>query len=202
MYFSQQCYSVLLVSESERFRHIVTGLLPAASYAPILTVPSVSAAQRAALERVYDLVILSAPLPDEFGTAFAVSQCGNRQTVVLMLVRAALLEELRSQVADRGVFTLAKPTTREALTTAIHWMTAARERLRRVEEGAQTLEQKMQEIRLLNRAKWLLIEGRGMSEVEAHRFLEKQAMDRCLPKGRIAAELIAAAERNALGAEN
>lgn len=192
MFFSQQCYSVLLVTESERFRHIFASLLPSSTFAPILTVPSVSAAQRAALERVYDLVIVNAPLPDDLGAAFAVSQCGNRQTVVLMLVRAAQQEELHSRVSDRGVFTLPKPTTQQALMTAIQWMTAARERLRRVEDTTQTLEQKMQEIRLVNRAKWLLIESRDMSEAEAHRFLEKQAMDRCLPKARIAEELIAA----------
>ena len=191
MYFSQQCYSVLLVTESERFRQIVTSLLPASTYDPILTVSSVSAAQRAALERVYDLVIVNAPLPDEFGTSFAVSQCGNRQTVVLMLVRAAQQEELHSQVADRGVFTLPKPTTRQALITAFQWMTAARERLRRVEAKTQTVEEKMEEIRLVNRAKWLLIEQHGMSEPDAHRWIEKQAMDRCISKRRIAEELLA-----------
>ena len=51
----------------------------------------------------------------------------------------------------------------------------------------------MQEIHLLNRAKWLLIEQRGMTEPEAHRFLEKQAMDRCVSKRRIAEELLGAA---------
>ena len=48
----------------------------------------------------------------------------------------------------------------------------------------------MQEIQLLNRAKWLLIEQRGMTEPEAHRFLEKQAMDRCVSKRTIAEELL------------
>lgn len=190
MVFSQQCYSVLLASDSERFNQAITGLLPASSYGPIRIVPSVSAARRAALERVYDLVIVNAPLQDDFGRAFAVAQSGNRQTVVLLLVKAAMQEELHSQVADRGVFTLPKPTTRQALTTALQWMTAARERLRRMEESAQTLDQKMQEIHLLNRAKWLLIQQRGMSEPEAHRYLETQAMNRCVSKRTIAEELL------------
>jgi response regulator NasT len=93
-------------------------------------------------------------------------------------------------VVDRGVFTLPKPTTQQALARALQWMTAARERLRRMEESTQTVEQKMQEIQLLNRAKWLLIEQRGMTEPEAHRFLEKQAMDRCVSKRKIAEELL------------
>lgn len=193
MVFSQQCYSVLLVSDSNRFNQAITSLLPASAYGPIRTVPSVSAAKRAALERVYDFVIVNAPLPDDFGTAFSIAQCGNRQTVVLMLIRAALQEEIHSQVVDRGVFTLPKPTTQQALTTALEWMTAARERLRRMEENTQTLEQKMQEIHILNRAKWLLIEQRGMTEPEAHRFLEKQTMDRSVSKRRIAEEILGTA---------
>ena len=193
MVFSQQCYSVLLVSDSDRFNQAITSLLPASAYGPIRTVPSVSAAKRAALERVYDFVIVNAPLPDDFGTAFSIAQCGNRQTVVLMLIRAALQEEIHSQVVDRGVFTLPKPTTQQALTTALEWMTTARERLRRMEENTQTLEQKMQEIHILNRAKWLLIEQRGMTEPEAHRFLEKQAMDRSVSKRRIAEEILGTA---------
>ena len=197
MVFSQQCYSVLIVSNSEHFNQAMIGLLPASGYAPIRIVPSVSAARRAALERVYDLVIVNAPLPDDFGTAFSTAQSGNRKTVVLMLVRAALQEELHSQVVERGVFTLPKPTTQQALATALQWMTAARERLRRMEESDRTLEERMQEIRLLNRAKWLLMEQRGMNEAEAHRFLEKQAMDRCLSKCRIAEELL-----DADGAQN
>lgn len=190
MVFSQQCYSVLLASDSERFNQAITSLLPASAYGPTRIVPSISAAKRAALDRVYDLVIVNAPLPDDFGTAFSIAQCGNRQTVVLMLVRAALQEEIHCQVADRGVFTLPKPTTQQALARALEWMTAARERLRRMEESTQTVEQKMQEIHLLNRAKWLLIEQQGMSEPEAHRYLEKQAMDRCVSKRRIAEELL------------
>ena len=190
MVFSQHCYSVLLASDSERFNQTAAWLLPASGYAPIRIVPSISAAKRAALERVYDFVLINAPLPDDFGTAFAAAQSGNRQTVVLMLVRASLHEQIRSEVADRGVFTLPKPTTAQALTTALQWMTAARERLRRMEQGVQTLEQKMQEIHLLNRAKWLLIERRGMSEPEAQHYLEKQAMDRCVSKRSIAEELL------------
>ncbi len=192
MVFSQQCFSVLIVSDSARFNQAITELMPASSYAPTRFVCSVSAAKRAALERVYDLVILNTPLPDDFGTAFAIAQSGNRQTVVLMLVRAAMQEEIRSQVMDRGVFTLPKPTTQQALQTALQWMTSARERLRRIEETNQTADQKMREIHLMNRAKWSLIQHRGMSETEAHHYLEKQAMERCVSKRVIIEEILEA----------
>ena len=49
----------------------------------------------------------------------------------------------------------------------------------------------MAEIRLVNKAKWLLISQLSMSEPEAHRYIEKQAMDRRLPKLEIAEEILA-----------
>ena len=192
MVFLQNSCSVLLASDSERFNQMILSLLSTSGCTPIRVVSSAAAAKRAALEQVFDLVIVNTPLPDDFGTAFSVAQSGNGQTVVLMLVRAALHEEIHSQVMDRGVFTLPKPTTKQALAMALQWMNTTRELLRRVEAGTKTVEQELQELHLLNRAKWLLIEQRGMSESEAHHFLEKQAMDRSVSKHRIAVELLEA----------
>ena len=55
-----------------------------------------------------------------------------------------------------------------------------------------TIEEKMEEIRLVNRAKWLLIEQLKMTEQDAHRYIEKQAMDRCVNRRTIASEILAA----------
>ena len=71
-------------------------------------------------------------------------------------------------------------------------LTAActRERLRGMEKKTATIEEKMEEIRLVNRAKWLLIRELHMDEPQAHRYIEKQAMDRCVSKRTIAEEIV------------
>ena len=48
----------------------------------------------------------------------------------------------------------------------------------------------MQEFRLVNKAKWLLIDKQKMAEPDAHRYIEKTAMDRCVPKRAVAEEII------------
>ena len=108
----------------------------------------------------------------------------------LLLLRAQEFKLLQSRAEEQGVFTLEKPTTPRTLETAIHWMFTARQRLRRLEQKTQSLEEKMQEIRIVNRAKWLLIGQLGMTEADAHRYLEKQAMDRCVSRRTIAEEII------------
>ena len=48
----------------------------------------------------------------------------------------------------------------------------------------------MVEIRIVNRAKCLLIEQLKMTEEEAHRYIEKQAMDRCVTKRTVAENIL------------
>ena len=58
-----------------------------------------------------------------------------------------------------------------------------------MEQKTATLEEKMEEIRLVNRAKWILIDQLKMTENEAHKFIERQAMDRCVTRRTIAENL-------------
>ncbi len=48
----------------------------------------------------------------------------------------------------------------------------------------------VEEVRLMNRAKLILIKMRGMTEAEAHRFIIKTAMDRCVKKRAVAEDII------------
>ena len=67
---------------------------------------------------------------------------------------------------------------------------SAREKLRKTEKKTLSIEEKMEEIRIVNRAKWLLIGELKLDESEAHRYIEKQAMDRCVSKRVVAEEII------------
>lgn len=190
MSLKERVYSVLLVSAAESFNSSMTDLLPESTYHPIHTVASVSAAKRATLERAYDYVIINAPLPDELGTRFAIDTCANKGTVVLLLVRSDMHADIYDKVAEHGIFTLPKPTSKQMMSLALAWMASARERLRRFEKKNLSIEDKMEEIRIVNRAKWLLISELKMSEPDAHRYIEKQAMDRCVSKREVAQEIM------------
>lgn len=53
-----------------------------------------------------------------------------------------------------------------------------------------TLDEKMAEIRTISRAKILLVEKKGMTENEAHKHIEKQAMNLCITKLEVANKII------------
>jgi response regulator NasT len=163
--------------------------------APVTVVADVAAARRASAEFGYDFVLINSPLPDDPGLRFAVDLSSSEGTVVLFFARAEIYPETEEKLGRLGVFTISKPTSKTAMTAALSWMRSARERLRRSEKKTLTLEEKMEEIRLVNRAKWLLIGERGMDEAAAHRYIEKQAMDRCVTRREIARELLRGQEK-------
>lgn len=190
MVFGDSYYSVLVVSAAEKFNESMTALLPSSDYYPVKFVSNIAAAKRAFLEQQYDFVIINAPLPDDYGSRFASQVCAGDSTVALVLVKSDVYEANHGKMVTDGIFTLPKPTSTQMLSQALKWMTAARERLRRLEGKATSIEDKMEEIRLVNRAKWLLIENLKMTEADAHRHIEKQAMDRCVNRREIALNII------------
>ena len=50
-------------------------LLPVTDYWPVTTVRSIAEGKRRQLEQSYDIILINAPLPDDFGIRFAIDVC-------------------------------------------------------------------------------------------------------------------------------
>ena len=190
MEFTERRYSVLLVSSSPKFNESMLALLPESRFYPVTAVSDVSSARRRLLENKYDIVIINAPLPDDFGTRLALYICENSGAGVLLLVKAEHYPDINGRVSPFGVLVLPNPTTLQAVSQSLQLLCGTRERLRRMEQKTASIEEKMEEIRIINRAKLLLMEQLKMTEKEAHRFIEKQAMDRCVTRITIAQSIL------------
>lgn len=190
MSLKEQVYSILVVSASNSFNSALAEMLPESKYYPVNTVSSISAAKRAIAERAFDFVLINSPLPDDSGIHFAIDTCTLRETAVLLLSRNDIHDEIYDKVAEYGVFTLAKPTSKPIMALALRWMASTRARLRKLETKSLSVEEKMEEIRIVNRAKCLLISELKMSEPDAHHYIQKQAMDRCISRREAAERII------------
>ena len=71
MEYLPRTYSVLSVAAAEKFHTSLRELLPAGRYAPVQFAYDAADARRRLLESRYDIIIISAPLRDEFGTHLA-----------------------------------------------------------------------------------------------------------------------------------
>lgn len=190
MVFQERTYRVLIVSASDSITNSIMPLLPMTDYWPVISVRSVSEARRKIVDCEFDIVLINAPLPDDFGMRLAIDICSNSGAGVLLLVKNDLFEEVYAKVVSYGVITLAKPTNMQMVSQNLRILCATRERMRQMEAKQATVEEKIEEIRLVNRAKWLLIESLHMTEPEAHRYIEKQSMDLRISKREVAENVI------------
>lgn len=187
---SERVYKVALVSSSEKFNGAMLPLLPKNRFSPISVYRDAKSAQRVISKEKPDIVIINTPLPDDFGTSLALDVSETDGVCVLLFTRAENFSELSSVLAPHGVLTLPKPTSPELTEEVVELMCATRERLRRIEIKKSFAEERMEDIRVVNKAKWFLIEQLKMTEQEAHRYIEKQAMDRCVTKRVIAENIL------------
>lgn len=190
MVFQERTYSVLVVSASDKFNSSIMGLLPVTDYWPVIIAKSVSEAKRRLLDTPVDILLINAPLTDDFGMRLAIDVCNTSDAGVLLLVKNDLYNDIYAKVVEYGVMTLPKPTSSQMVAQCLRSLCATRERLRKVEERQATVEEKIEEIRLINRAKWHLIECLSMTEAEAHRYIEKQSMDLRISKREVAENII------------
>jgi len=190
MDLSERTYRVLLVSASQKMNDALMPLLAASHCSLAEVTADIASARRSLLENEYDIVIVNTPLPDEFGVKFAIDICEESNTGVMLLVKAEHFPELNAKTAPLGVLCISKPTSAPVISQSLTLICAMREKLRRMEQKAASIEDKMEEIRLTNKAKWLLVEQLKMTEPDAHRYIQKTAMDKGLSKRAVAESII------------
>jgi response regulator NasT len=188
--FQERTYSVLIVSASEKLDNSLRALLPGTEYYPVQSTRSVGEARRLLLGSSFDLVLINTPLKDDFGTQLAIDVCVESSAGALLFVKAELYDSINARVMEYGVVTLSMPSATALVSQSLRMLCAQRERLRRMEQKQQSVEDKIEEIRLVNRAKWLLIECLSMTEADAQRYIERQSMDQRITKRRAAENII------------
>ena len=189
MALNKNSYRVLIVGANDKTFALLSQLLQSGSYEMPLRSDTAGEARRMLLETSADIVIINAPLRDEFGTQLAQNLADDNLAVIL-LVPGESYDQVCYKVEDDGVLTLGKPLSGQALQTAIRLATALRAKLQKLDKKNQALQEKMQDIRTVNRAKWLLMEQLRMTENEAHYYIEKQAMDMRLSRREVAENII------------
>ena len=117
------------------------------------------------------------------GASAAVDAAERSSAAILLLTDAAALPR---RCIRAGVMT-AHP---DELAAVLPSLLATAERLRTLRDKTSSLQQRLDDSRIVARAKLLLISRLGMSEGDAHRYIEKTAMDSCLPRRDVAEGII------------
>ena len=153
-------------------------------------IDSAAGARRYILERYYTIVVINSPLQGESGVELAIDTARQCSASILLIVPGDIYVETMERVIDYGILVIDKPFTMHRLNRAMRFLSAHQARLKKLEDRVQAAEEKVQEIKLIDKAKFLLMEHQHMTEDEAHRYIGKQAMDHGTSRKRIAQEIL------------
>ena len=186
----------LIVSAGASSNEYISARLAELGYTRPTIIPSGAEARRRMLESDFELIVVNAPLPDEFGHELCITAVEQTDAGVVFLVKAAQAEQLLAPLNEQGVLLLSKPFTTPLFLQAMHMAAASNHRLQRLRQAYMStmenarLQDKIGQLRLVSRAKCCLVEHAHMTEAEAHRYLEKQAMDTRRDRAEVAQEVL------------
>ena len=186
--------SVLLVGSTEKSRALLQALIPPDISACVKVCQSGIEARREASQTDYSLIVINTPLSDESGLDIAMELAASTTAGILLLVKAELAETVAVRVEQCGVLVIAKPVVRAMFDQALRFAKASRSRLLAMQHENEKLQKKLSELRLVDRAKCVLIQYLNMSEDQAHRYIEKQAMDTRQTKAAVAQTILSTYE--------
>ncbi len=178
--------SVLVVSSTDKGKDFLSELLSTHDFSEITTINSGGGARRLLNQKDFELVIINAPLCDESGEELSLMATDISMAGVILIVKSEIADDVSAKVENYGVFVLPKPLSRSMFFQALKLMAAARRRLLLLQQENVQLQKKIEDIRLVDRAKCVLIQHLNLTEPQAHRYIEKQAMDRRISKREVA----------------
>lgn len=180
----------LLISHSEQSASSLAKLLKTEGYDKITASYAGYSAKETAQDTEFDLICINAPLIDENGIELSRFFAGTTRSSVVIIVPQKNADEVNDLLNPHGVLVIAKPINKHLFHHYLQFTDCFRARLLRVERENERLKGMVEDIKIIDRAKLLLVTCLNMSEDQAHRYLEKQAMDMRTGKVDIAKQVI------------
>jgi len=183
--------NVLTVSPSARtielLRNFVATEVPIKTYA----VSSGAEARRSLTERDYDVVFIDTPLQDEFGNELALYSAETMPLKsIIIAVKTNEYSNLLSYLGREEILIIPKPFNRTQIIQTLRVIKVFQDRFEILSHTNANLKQRLDEMRIINQAKFILIDKMKINENEAHRYIEKKAMDWRISKYRVALKIL------------
>ncbi len=180
----------LLVGSSEKSQALLQTLLSGTGFNQCSLAQNGAEARRMLNQGEYALTVINTPLTDEPGIDLAVKTAQSTLSGVILLVKAEMADAISQKVEESGVLVVAKPVARQLFDQALRLSMTARNRMLMLQNQNEKLQKKIEEMRMVDRAKCALIQYLRMTEQQAHRHIEKQAMDTRQTKMQVARDIV------------
>ena len=137
-----------------------------------------------------DGVLIAEPIAGSSGQELALQLKKRHCMAVLLLAAPEHADAAAALLEQSGVLVLPSDAPESLIVQTIRLLAAVRIQLEQMQHKTEKLEAKVADIRIINRAKLLLVQHLQMTETEAHKYIEKQAMDTSMRRRTIAENII------------
>lgn len=183
--------NVLIISSSSAATEALTGFIRDSFKCNVSTADSAQQARGIISgNRAWELLIINTPLRDETGMSLAEYAAEATAASCIILVKSDSYEKLSARADKSDIILVAKPFSRQLLYQVVKAVDSAIRRSYTLYEETVRLERKIEEIKLIDKAKFRLMQYRDMTEEEAHSYLEQYAMKNRKKKTAAASEII------------
>lgn len=138
----------------------------------------------------FDVIIVSTPLRNDFGLNYIADIYRKTNACIIALAKTDIAQDVQKRLQFTGAFVLGRPFSKSALVQTIRVAMLAKENIRRLEEEKSKLTQQLDDFKLLDRAKCCLIQYLNFTEAQAHRHIQKLAMDTRKTQREIAEDIL------------
>lgn len=181
---------VLLADPDPEFRRKLRDLLRQNGYLVVAETEDGRSTLQAAFSSQPNLVIMEGEIPGCKGLEVARLIEEHRLAPVVIITSHTHRELIEEAKVSSVLGYLTKPIDEGSLIPTLEMALATFKRIKKFEEENNKLKQKLEEKQLVDQAKRLLMEKRGLSEQAAYRFLQKTSMDRASTLSRVARQVI------------
>ena len=168
---------VLIISTQKQTADTIYDIIKPLNFSGYDYVASGNEARRKFDITDYDLTIINTPLSDEFGTELVLDIAEKSLSAILILIKSELKEQVQDKVSITGAFVIGKPINRQVLLQSIPFVLNSKQIIATLREQNKALKRKVDDVKVIERAKFSLIKYLGLDEQQAHRYIQKQAMD-------------------------
>lgn len=141
-------------------------------------------------QKNFDFILINTPLSDEFGTDIAIFSAKQTTSGVLLLIKNNIINNLCEKIEKEGIFVLSKPIQKQQFHQILCLLQGNQRRFFKLVQENKKLQLKIEDIRLTAKAKYFLMLYENKTEEEAHKYIERQAMNQRRQKKEIAKEII------------
>jgi response regulator NasT len=138
----------------------------------------------------FDVVIFNLPLEGRFGLEEAANAAKTESVFVMAVAPQKNMEEIMKRLGDSPLMLFARPFSAAALEISLRNVIRMAVKTLSYRGKLIEAEHKISDIKLIERAKFTLVEYLSLNEAEAHRYIQKNAMDRRVKQVEVAKEIL------------